>query len=217
MVDAKDIEYFLLKPENFDEVAKLIEDDYFPREPLCMGFHVTASARSGMTSKKLQECLASGVSYGARDVRTGALAGVCLSYVKTKAEAVSAKPLAERKTEYEIKVCGLCDEIRSKVDIFEESNVEKILYIFVLCVRENYGGCGIGKKLVPMSIDQGKASGCQLVLVTVSNKLSSRIFTALGFETRYSVDVSTLTGDWKLDLSAMKGNTVIQIVTKSLQ
>lgn len=68
-----------------------------------------------------------------------------------------------------------------------------------------------------MSIDQGKASGCQLVLVTVSNKLSSRIFTALGFETRYSVDVSTLTSDWGLDLSAMKGNTVIHIMTKSLQ
>nr|XP_027219862.1 uncharacterized protein LOC113812207 [Penaeus vannamei] len=127
MMDAKAFEYFLLKPENQDEVAKLIEEDYFPREPLCRGFHVTASASSGMTSRKLRECLASGVSFGARDVSTGALAGVRLSYTKAKAEAGSAKPLGERKTEYEIKVCGLCDEIRSKVNIFEESDAEAIL------------------------------------------------------------------------------------------
>lgn len=49
-------------------------------------------------------------------------------------------------------MCGLCDEIRANVDIFEDSDAEKILYIFVLCVRKNYGGCGIGKKLVPVGI-----------------------------------------------------------------
>lgn len=217
MMDAKAFEYFLLKPENQDEVAKLIEEDYFPREPLCRGFHVTASASSGMTSRKLRECLASGVSFGARDVSTGALAGVRLSYTKAKAEAGSEKPLGERKTEYEIKVCGLCDEIRSKVNIFEESDAEAILYMFVLCVRENYGCCGIAKKLVQMSIERGKALGCQLVLATVSNMFSSRIFSSLGFKTRYSVDVSTLASDWGLDLSAMEGNTAIHIITKSLQ
>ncbi|XP_042893076.1 uncharacterized protein LOC122267144 isoform X2 [Penaeus japonicus] len=216
MGDSHNIEYFPLRPENFDEVAKIMEDEYFPREPVCMGFHVTASATSGMTCRKLKECLASGVSFGARDVTTGTLTGVRLSFIKTKAEAIVAKPMDERKSEYEIKVCGLCEEIRSEVNIFQDSDAEKILYMFVLCVRGNYSGRGIAKKLVQMSIEQGKALGCQLVLATISNMFSSRIYTGLGFETRHSVDVSTLAGDWGLDLSAMKGNTMIHIMTKSL-
>lgn len=74
----------------------------------------------------------------------------CKSYV---VELVRVVALNIHLVFLQIKVCGLCDEIRSKVNIFEESDAEAILYMFVLCVRENYGGCGIAKKLVQVGIN----------------------------------------------------------------
>lgn len=51
----------------------------------------------------------------------------------------------------QIRVSGLIEEVASKVDVFQDPDVNKVLSMYMLCVRRNYGGCGIGKKLVRVS------------------------------------------------------------------
>ncbi|XP_047485410.1 uncharacterized protein LOC125036661 [Penaeus chinensis] len=213
MSDAADIDYFALGLEDFDESARLLEDDFFPREPLSIGTHLVTSASTGKIGRKLRECLASGVSFGARDVKTRSLVAVRLSYTATKEHSADEDPVDEEKSEYEIKVSGLIEEVASKVDVFQDHDVNKVLYMYMLCVRRNYGGRGIGKKLVRMTMERGKDLGCQLAFTTITNVLSGRIFAGLGYETRYTLDMSTPEGDRGMDLAAMDGNRTVRIMT----
>ncbi|XP_042893070.1 arylalkylamine N-acetyltransferase-like 2 [Penaeus japonicus] len=212
MGDAKDIVYVILGPEDFDDVAKLITDDFLTREPLSMGSRMSYSARDGAVGSGIKKCLDSGVTVGARDANTGVLAGVRLSYIQTEADSSETK----FTNEFEKKVLGIVVEAGSKVNVFQDPGVDKVLYMFMLSVRHDYGGRGIGKKLVQMSMERGKALGCQLAFTTVTNVVSGRIFLGLGYETRYTLDMSTPGGDRGLDLSAMEGNRTVRIMTKRL-
>ncbi|ROT71394.1 hypothetical protein C7M84_010270 [Penaeus vannamei] len=177
MGDAKGIEYVVLGPEAFEEVAKLINDEFLTREPLSMGSRLNGSATEGAIGTGLKKCLNSGVTIGAKDTSTGTLAGVRLSYIKTKADQSTLQP----KTEFEKKVLGIVDEVGAKV-----------------------------------TMERGKALGCQLAFTTITNVLSGKIFLGLGYETRFTLDMASPEGDRGMDLAAMDGNKTVRIMTKRL-
>lgn len=62
----------------------------------------TASSAAGATGRYLKKCLASGVSFGARDRETGALVGVRLAYVKTRSDSADEESADGEKTEVEV-------------------------------------------------------------------------------------------------------------------
>lgn len=70
--------------------------------PRNLGAHSTASSASGATGWYLTKCLASGVSFGARDFKTGALVGARLAYIKTKTDLADEESADEKKTELEV-------------------------------------------------------------------------------------------------------------------
>ncbi|XP_063596605.1 uncharacterized protein LOC134773339 [Penaeus indicus] len=212
MGDAKGIEYVVLGREAFEEVAKLINDEFLTREPLSMGSRLSGSATEGAIGSGLKKCLDSGVTIGAKDASTGALVGVRLSYIQTKGDDSHVEPT----NEFEKRVLGIVSEAGSKVDVFQDPGVEKVLYMYMLSVRRDYGGRGIGKKLVQVTMERGKELGCQLAFTTITNVLSGRIFLGLGYETRYTLDMATPEGDRGMDLEAMDGNRTVRIMTKRL-
>ncbi|XP_042893068.1 arylalkylamine N-acetyltransferase-like 2 isoform X3 [Penaeus japonicus] len=219
----KDIGYSLLTPEDFDQVTTFIDEDFLTREPLNLGAHPrnlgahsTASSASGATGWYLTKCLASGVSFGARDFKTGALVGARLAYIKTKTDLADEESADEKKTELESRGLSVIEEVGSKVNLFQDPDVEKVLYMYLLSVRRDFCNRGIGTKLVQMTTERGKELGCQLAFATITNMLSGRIFLGLGYETRYTLDMSTPEGDRGFDLSAMEGNTMVQVMTKRL-
>lgn len=63
-----------------------------------MGSRLNGSATEGAIGTGLKKCLNSGVTIGAKDTSTGTLAGVRLSYIKTKADQSTLQP----KTEFEV-------------------------------------------------------------------------------------------------------------------
>lgn len=46
----------------------------------------------------------------------------------------------------------MIEEVGSKVDLFQDPGVEKVLYMYLLSVRREYCNRGIGKKLVQVSV-----------------------------------------------------------------
>nr|XP_027230584.1 uncharacterized protein LOC113822245 [Penaeus vannamei] len=218
MGDAKGIEYVVLGPEAFEEVAKLINDEFltgslFGHEPL-FSVHGLPFERLGNRrgNRHRAEEVPQFRDYRAKDTSTGTLAGVRLSYIKTKADQSTLQP----KTEFEKKVLGIVDEVGAKVDLFEDPGVEKVLYMFMLSVRREYGGRGIGRRLVEVTMERGKALGCQLAFTTITNVLSGKIFLGLGYETRFTLDMASPEGDRGMDLAAMDGNKTVRIMTKRL-
>lgn len=74
-----------------------------------IGTHLVTSASTGKIGRKLRECLASGVSFGARDVKTSTLVAVRLSYTTTKGQSANEEPVDEEKSEYEVRrVMSFC-------------------------------------------------------------------------------------------------------------
>ncbi|XP_042893067.1 uncharacterized protein LOC122267139 isoform X2 [Penaeus japonicus] len=162
----KDIGYSLLTPEDFDQVTTFIDEDFLTREPLNLGAHPrnlgahsTASSASGATGWYLTKCLASGVSFGARDFKTGALVGARLAYIKTKTDLADEESADEKKTELESRGLSVIEEVGSKVNLFQDPDVEKVLYMYLLSVRRDFCNRGIGTKLVQQSTHSQRKGG----------------------------------------------------------
>ncbi|XP_037774101.1 uncharacterized protein LOC119570430 [Penaeus monodon] len=87
MGDSKGIEYVVLGREAFEEVAKLINDEFSNLgDPPGLSRFLSGSATEGAIGNGLKKCLDSGVTVGAKDASTGALVGVRLSYIQTKGD-----------------------------------------------------------------------------------------------------------------------------------
>ncbi|XP_037783156.1 uncharacterized protein LOC119579426 [Penaeus monodon] len=102
------------------------------------------------------------------------------------------------------------------VDVFEDQDVDKVLSMYMVGVHRDFGGRGLGRKLVEFCMKVGVENGCQLSVTCITNKLSGKIFEKLGYEVRHCLDLTSLGPDWGVDTSLMNGNTTVRVMTKRL-
>ncbi|XP_042858914.1 uncharacterized protein LOC122245031 [Penaeus japonicus] len=211
MADKDDIEYFFLKGDDFDEVVTFLAEDYFQREPTTLGTGVNEKCQpgKGRMGEDVRRCLASGLSVGARDRKSGKLIGLRVSELVDKAKPFqSDEPCNEFEEVYRI-----ANHVVSHV--FEEK-ADKFLQMFLLGVNKDYGGRGIAGKMIQMSMEAGYAQGAQIAFTCISNVLSGKVYEKLNFNKGYTLDYEKPGHDFKVDLSKMQGNKVAYLVWKTL-
>ncbi|XP_047485961.1 uncharacterized protein LOC125037037 [Penaeus chinensis] len=200
-----DLEFLVLREEHLEDVIRFAKQHYFPREPLCSGLSVGAvDPREGTRmGDDIRKCLASGLSIGAFDRTSRDLVGIRLAYTCTKDDEAGEgdagpSPACELEAMYKRD-----DLVWDSVGLFDAPGVEKILVMFLVGVRSDYGRRGIAKKMVELTIERGRAAGCHEARVIASNIFTQALFSKLGFTTRFTLD---LTSDPDIDVAAM-GNT----------
>lgn len=191
MSNPNEIEYANLSMADLAEVEELLELEFYPRENLSKSVHEDGKkSREGMHTKIVRRCLASGLTVGARDKATGSLVGVRTSYLTTReSERKSEEEKFKYSCEEERRMYVLLEKAKKSYDLFQDSNVEKVIDFDRLCVRKDYCRRGIAKKMVEMSMDLGAKKGCQLARVEVTSPYSERLFLGLGFEMKSSLDI----------------------------
>ncbi|XP_042859953.1 uncharacterized protein LOC122245898 [Penaeus japonicus] len=210
-----DLEFIVLRENHLDDVIAFAKQHYFTREPLCSGLSVGAvDPREGTRmGDDIRKCLASGLSIGAFDRATRDLVGVKVSYACAKGDDAEGghagpSPACELEAMYQRD-----DLVWDSVRLFDDPEVEKLLVLFFVGVRSDYGRRGIARKMVELVLERGIAAGCQEARAIASNIITQSWFSKLGFTTRFTLD---LTSDPDINVAAMQGTTKSCLMIKRI-
>ncbi|KAK8733212.1 hypothetical protein OTU49_006528, partial [Cherax quadricarinatus] len=89
------------------------------------------------------------------------------------------------------------------------------LYLLLVCVHSSYCGRGIARMMIQKVLEMGRERGIDAACVQVTNTLTAKIFTRLGFEIVNSLDLSTIADEFGLDLSLIpQEETTIKLMLK---
>ncbi|XP_069987519.1 arylalkylamine N-acetyltransferase 1 [Penaeus vannamei] len=213
MADDSDFDFFVLTPSDFADATDIIAREFFTREPLTQGTHASnVQVRKGRVADDIRMCLEAGVSVGVRHRPTGELVGVRISFIKSRA---GSSPPPQPANELEA-LFRVYDEVMKEVDVFEAQDVDKVLSMYMVGVHRDFGGRGLGRKLVERCMEKGVEKGCQLAVTCITNKYSGRIFEKLGYEVRHCLDLTSLGPEWGVDTSVMGENTTVRVMVKRL-
>lgn len=110
------------------------------------------------------------------------------SYLQTESSEEHFSSAADCKHEKFRKILTLFEYIDTKFSLFQHlPKYDTSVDIKILSVSPNYGGLGIGAKLMQTTLEWMKEQKYQLIQCLCSSYFSSRLCQKLGFEKVYSL------------------------------
>ena len=162
----------------YGEFIDFIDKEFWPRETLAKstGLDNTPDLKF---HQQVETYLREGSSFVAIDSRTDQIIGICLNYIMDK-----SNPHATIASETEMlgTVLSFVDQIEGSYNVYQELGVERGMELFLLGVKEEYGGRGIGRKLMEKTIELAHSMKLDFIVGTATAKITGHLFPALGFK-----------------------------------
>lgn len=213
--DQPTIVYKVMKPEDSDEVLKMLLENFFPREALTLGLQMVGEDNLEWLKPALPGWIEGGVSVVARDKESDEMVGCRVSKILAKQDSAIfnvevTNPKAKR-------ILALLRHLEESVDLMKHFSVEKGLELAMNTVSPKYGRRGIGTRLVEESERLAQAKGCQFAAAQATSNFSQSYFKKLGYETLYELkyDGYLYKGE-PLDTAKMAPHTSAKVMAKRL-
>lgn len=155
---AGDIEYKLLTEDKYDEAVTLHRDS-MKRECLAIAQNIFEEPEAVREMQSIcREVAKDNCSIVAIHVPTDRVVGVCFNKLHTKRSDGETDPFDKfvketLKHEQSRGLVNFLEYVETQVDIFAKYGVACCMEIFYIGVHDDYGGRGIGMKLVERSIE----------------------------------------------------------------
>jgi len=168
-------------PEHSDQVLRLLEESFSPREPLTSSIGIKWSSGFG---SKIKDCVAEGYSFVALDP-SGRVVGCRISTIRKIERNLDPEPdfIAMREDNEKSKLLKSIFQSLMAGWTKELLDCQVVLDFVLMCVEEKYGGKGIAAKLVNRSLELAKELGVDYVYAIATNWKSQRVFDKLNFTT----------------------------------
>lgn len=212
---SSNIELSVMTPDDFEETRTFLREQYSYRNPLCrmLGEKGVETYREPLITL-IRKCLASGLSVGARDKSSQTLAGVFLNLPQDVDETSEDD---DDETEVTSKVFRLLKLLGAGTHrVFQEMNVKVVLELFTLCVHEDYGGQGLGRRLTEKSLLLGEEQGYAVASVMSTNSLTERICARFGFHTVKTLNLISAADELGIDICLIPGETDLKMMIKMI-
>ncbi|XP_064081382.1 uncharacterized protein LOC135197988 isoform X2 [Macrobrachium nipponense] len=134
-----DLTLHILTPDDLYDVMQLLRRTFFKREVLSTAMGCTVEDLVNQTSTMVKECLENGVCVGLRETKTKSLVAVKICDVLTRDRATTTAP-ENNKTQREKMVEAVSKSIPPPECLFDDPNVEKILYGRIANIDPAYTG-----------------------------------------------------------------------------
>ncbi|KAK8729354.1 hypothetical protein OTU49_008784 [Cherax quadricarinatus] len=209
--DLSEFELFFLTTKDYQDTMTLLH--HLPsRIPLCQAAgQITTRSLGEPFEQDIRECLASGVSVGARHKVTQMLVGVVLNKTFNLEVLGKISSMDNLSALYRV-----LEKLYDGVTVFEEIDAHRMLYLIFLCVHEDVGNRGLGGRLLQKTVSLGAERGYQAVILEAANSLTAKICTRLEFETLKTLDLTTLYDYLGLENSITSGETDFKLMLKRL-
>ncbi|KAG7161587.1 uncharacterized protein LOC121874883 [Homarus americanus] len=209
--EASELEFFVLTPQNLDEVMDFQARYFYPRNNLCLGLGM--SLKTKMDEGHVRRSLASGMSVGVREKATQKQVAQSLASMIT-ADYSFLYNATKYSTKLEKSYALIVNKVWRQLDVFQDAGVDQVQYLTRGCFQPDYPRRGVTLKMMQMNLELGSEQGCRIACGISSSLKAEKCFIKAGFDVRTNLDLRTLE-DGLVDLSRM-GHKHMKGFTKKL-
>jgi ribosomal protein S18 acetylase RimI-like enzyme len=172
------VRYTVCDPADLPEVIPLLARTFTESDPPAVALGITAAEFEAFVRLVIAPESTQALTIVARDLASGALAGVQLC---DDAAAPPPDGLATLSAKFEpiFDIFGQLDDGESPV-----TDPGTVLHLFLIGVDNRFRGRGIARRLVQAALSHGSAMGYATAITEATNRTSQHICSRAGFATR---------------------------------
>lgn len=172
------------KEVDYPAIHDFIFDDFFPRERLnvASGLSKERTKDDSRSRERFENWLRDGVSLIALDSKTQQLAGICINY-RAKKEDNDQVHFKYPSRSMEA-LMTFVEKLEKNFDVFGSSKVDQGLDLCFLCVKEEFTGQGLGRKLIQKTIELAQSLKLGFIQSIPTAPATIHLFEDLSFETK---------------------------------
>ena len=177
-------------------VTEFLIRHFFTEEPLGKALDVDPETEirpwlADMVAHQIQES----ISIVIRNVADGQLVAVCLNDVdrsQPSADDVTIFTSVHKDRHPAMwKIIHLLDDLMGNVDLFNRYQVEAYVVLQIMSVSPQYGGRGLGRKMIDVTEMLSKQRGYSLIISEATSRFSASAFLKAGFHSHNSIQYAT--------------------------
>jgi len=163
-----------------DEMARLLSDAFVSHDPPAVAAGLTSSEFDVFVRLFCPKAASEGLTIVARSVDTGEMMGALLAE-----DSASTPPegISQLSTKFD-PIFDILGQLESAYRGGREVNSGESLHLFLLGVRERFGGRGLAHQLVAECVANGARKGYRVAVAEATNRTSQHIFRKLEFVER---------------------------------
>jgi ribosomal protein S18 acetylase RimI-like enzyme len=207
------VSYEVAKPSDSGEVIRLLARVFSESEPPAVAMGLSMQEFKEFLEAIAPTILTEGLTFIARGVGTGTLAGVLLTDDFGNPPCIDPCRISSRFLPILAMLELLDEQFRKEVTMCRC----RYLHLFMLAVDGQFAGRGIGQELIRRCIENGYRKGYQKALTEATGKISQHIFRKNGFMQRFSVPYGSFLYENRPVFASIQGHEGAMLMDKSIR
>lgn len=184
LVKSGNIEYGLVERPDLKEMANLLADVFSRFEPPAVAAGLSFDDMYEIVRLFGQRAPDDALTVLARDQISGKIVGAMLTD-----DFASAPPaqIEQLLMGHFSPIAALLEELDDQYRRIHRIDPGKVLHLFMLAVAPEFGGKGIARTLVRVTLNNGRRNGYDRAVTEATGNVSQHIFRSLGFVDRFRI------------------------------
>ncbi|HEY6192667.1 MAG TPA: GNAT family N-acetyltransferase [Bacteroidota bacterium] len=208
----QNIIYGLPETADIEEMAELLADVFSRYEPPAVAAGLSITTVREIVNLYGRRAAGDGLTIVARDRSTGKLIGAMLTDDFAGPPPENSDTLPESFAP----VAALLDGLDQQYRRIHPADPGQVLHLFMLGVAPDFGGRGIARTLVRLTLANGKKEGYERAITEATGNVSQHVFRALGFVERFHIPYKEFTFRGKRPFESIVGHKSIMLMERSL-
>lgn len=172
----------LMREENRDDVLSLLLNSFFQDEPLAKCLELDQPIDFAKTI--INDALHDQCSFVVYHIQTKQLIGVCINEIKFQHDLHTIDETNE-KINF---ILQFLNRMHSDRNLFHEFNTNSLFHIFIINIKKNYRGYGLGSQLISASIQHAKNIQIKGIYAETTNIYSLNCFKKQHFQIYHQIN-----------------------------
>jgi len=174
------VKFTVFTASDSDEMAELLSEAFVARDPPAVAAGLTSSEFEDFVRLFCPKATGEGLTMVARSADTGEMMGAVLAEDSATGAPAGINRLSARFDP----IFDILGQLEADYQGGREVNPGESLHLFLLGVRERFGGQGVAHQLIAECVANGARKGYQVAVAEATNRTSQHIFRKLGFVER---------------------------------
>jgi ribosomal protein S18 acetylase RimI-like enzyme len=171
-----------MREEDRNKVLSLLLKSFFQDEPLAK--YLELGKPIDFANNLINDAINDQCSFVVYDIETNQLIGICLNEIKYENNQNIINETNE-KLEF---ILHFLNYMHKNMNLFKLFKTNSLLHIFIINIKQNYRGYGLGSQLISETIKYAKNNNIKAIYAEATNIYSFNCFKQHGFDVYHQIN-----------------------------
>jgi ribosomal protein S18 acetylase RimI-like enzyme len=168
--------------EDRNKVLSLLLNSFFQDEPLAK--YLELGEPIDFAKNVINDAINDQCSFVVYDIQTKELIGICLNEIKYENDQHIINETNEKLSF----ILHFLNNMHKNINLFHQFKTNSLLHIFIINIKQNYRGYGLGSQLILESIKHAKKINIKGIYAEATNIYSLNCFKRQQFQVYYQIN-----------------------------